>query len=135
MNSHEYGENYITIPMAERMIADDPDIANDWSKFLEQNGPLKSNDYQTIVDWFFKITTFYDHEAYLLDIGVVMDGDQNFMDRLDAISVEMEISSEDVVDHATSSSGAAAAPLIASSPGALFATVGFIVAAALAITL
>jgi hypothetical protein len=67
MNSHEYGENYIVARMAEKMLAEDPSIAEAWAAFREQN-PDADND--VVVEWFFERTAFYDSEAFLLPVGV-----------------------------------------------------------------
>merc|ERR1712151_1248506 len=69
MVSHEYGSNYIVVPMAERMLSTSPEIAADWLKYITDN-PDYADDPDAVVDWFFKRTTFYDSEAFLLPVGI-----------------------------------------------------------------
>merc|ERR1712151_1034177 len=69
MVSHEYGSNYIVVPMAERMLSASPEIAAEWLSYTEEN-PDYADDPDAVVDWFFKRTTFYDSEAFLLPVGI-----------------------------------------------------------------
>ena len=69
MTSHEYGENYIVTRMAEKMLADDPETAKAWAAFRAEN-PEAAKDRDTVVDWFFARTAYYDAEAFLLPIGI-----------------------------------------------------------------
>ncbi len=69
MASHEYGENYVVAPMAEKMLADDPAIAAAWAAKLEED-PDFTDDASAVIDWFFERTAYYDDAAFLLPIGV-----------------------------------------------------------------
>merc|ERR1712146_210326 len=57
--SHEYPENYIMIPLADEWEAhqiENPDIVG---------------DTESVVDWFFRRSKFYDDEAYVMPVGIL----------------------------------------------------------------
>jgi hypothetical protein len=69
--SHEYGENYIIIPMAEKMLKENSTIAAEWATYKEDN-PSYAEDPGAVVDWFFVRTAYYDAESYLFPVGIEM---------------------------------------------------------------
>jgi murein tripeptide amidase MpaA len=67
--SHEYPENYIMVPLAERMLNQSLMLREEW----EQYKALMGNDTSGVLDWFFRRSAFYDSEAYVLDIGILYE--------------------------------------------------------------
>lgn len=82
MATHEYPENYIMVPLAERMLNDSA-IRADWEEYKETIG----NDTSGVLDWFFRRSAFYDTEAFVLDIGILPEaptsGEENLVEYVD----------------------------------------------------
>ncbi len=69
MFSHEYGENYITTRIAELMLERDEGIAAAWKSALQEDPHLIQRP-DDVLNWFFEQTELYDHEAFVLPIGI-----------------------------------------------------------------
>ncbi len=69
---NEESENYIMLPLAERLLADYPDIASDWDTYVSENPDYVESD---VVAFFFPYTDFYDTEAYVYPVGIVYPED------------------------------------------------------------
>ncbi|KAL7486234.1 hypothetical protein ACHAW6_011836 [Cyclotella cf. meneghiniana] len=67
--SHEYPENYIMVPLAERMLNESSTIKAEWEEYKASIG----NDTSGVLDWFFRRSAFYDTEAYVLDVGLLYE--------------------------------------------------------------
>lgn len=105
---NEHNENYIMIPIAERLVADVPDIASAWDLYVTENPTYGESDVR---DFFFPYTAFYDTEALLYPIGIVYADD-------DTDEVEPTSSPNDdvvVPTDAPSSSSSAAVGRLSSS--------------------
>ena len=50
------------------MLETYPDIAVEWDEFVTSTPDYGESD---VVDWFFKKTDFYDHEAFVYPVGIV----------------------------------------------------------------
>merc|ERR1712113_676452 len=68
--SHEYPENYIMIPLAEYMLNQSEALAAEWEAHQIEN-PAIVNDTESVVDWFFRRSKFYDDEAYVMPVGIL----------------------------------------------------------------
>jgi hypothetical protein len=69
LQSHEYTENYVMVPYAERMLAEVPGL-RDAFEAKRRDDPAFATDSEAVMDWFFEQTPFYDREAYLLPVGI-----------------------------------------------------------------
>ena len=56
------------LPLAEFMLETYPDVAAEWNEYLTSNPDYGESD---VVDWFFKKTDFYDHDAFVYPVGIV----------------------------------------------------------------
>jgi hypothetical protein len=74
-SQNEYAENYIMLPIAERLVEDYPDtIGADWDAYVSENPDYGESD---VVNFFFPYTEFWDTEAYVYPVGVVYGGDDD----------------------------------------------------------
>ncbi|MGN6186909.1 MAG: M14 family metallopeptidase [Thermoanaerobaculia bacterium] len=64
----EYVEGYIMEPMAEKMLAEDPALAEEFRKKLESDPAFRGSAQQRL-QWFYKQTPFYDERALLYPIA------------------------------------------------------------------
>jgi hypothetical protein len=64
----EYVEGYIMEPMAERMMAEDPKLAEEFRAKVESEPEFRSNP-QARLWWFYQRTPFYDQRARLYPVG------------------------------------------------------------------
>lgn len=64
----EYVEGYIMEPMAERMLAEDPTLAEEFQKKLETDAAFRG-DARARLRWFYEQTPFYDDRARLYPVG------------------------------------------------------------------
>lgn len=64
----EYVEGYIMEPMAERMLAEDPKLAEEFQKKVEQDEAFRSNP-QARLQWLYERTPYYDERALLYPVG------------------------------------------------------------------
>ena len=64
----EYVEAYIMEPTAERMLAEDPKLAEEFQKKLETDDAFRA-DPRARLQWFYKRTPFYDERAMLYPIA------------------------------------------------------------------
>jgi hypothetical protein len=64
----EYVENYIMEPMAERMLAEDPKLAEEFHRKVETDAEFRGNA-QARLQWLYERTPFYDERARLYPIG------------------------------------------------------------------
>jgi hypothetical protein len=64
----EYVEAYIMEPMAERMLAEDPKLAEEFRAKLESDAAFRG-DAQARLWWFYERTPFYDERAMLYPVG------------------------------------------------------------------
>jgi len=64
----EYIEAYIMEPMAERMLAEDPKLAEEFRAKLESDREFRS-DARARLWWFYERTPFYDERARLYPVG------------------------------------------------------------------
>ncbi|HEX7833414.1 MAG TPA: carboxypeptidase, partial [Thermoanaerobaculia bacterium] len=64
----EYVEGYIMEPMAAKMLAEDPALAAEFQKKLEDDATFRGNA-QARLQWFYKKTPFYDERAMLYPIA------------------------------------------------------------------
>jgi hypothetical protein len=68
LNPTEYIEPYILEPMAERMLAEDPKLAEEFRRKLATDDAFRSNARARLA-WFYRQTPFYDARARLYPIG------------------------------------------------------------------
>jgi len=64
----EYVENYIMEPMAERMLAEDPKLAEEFREKIETDAAFRG-DAQARLQWLYERTPFYDPRARLYPVG------------------------------------------------------------------
>jgi murein tripeptide amidase MpaA len=64
----EYVEAYIMEPMAERMLAEDPALAEEFRKKLESDAAFRGNP-RARLQWFYQRTPFYDERALLYPVA------------------------------------------------------------------
>lgn len=64
----EYVEPYIMEPMAERMLAEDPELAEKFHEKLETDADFRANP-RARLQWFYEKTPFYDERAMLYPVG------------------------------------------------------------------
>ena len=64
----EYVEAYIMEPMAERMLAEDPKLAQDFRNRIESDPAFRA-DPRARLQWFYQRTPFYDERAMLYPIA------------------------------------------------------------------
>jgi murein tripeptide amidase MpaA len=64
----EYVEPYIMEPMAEKMLAEDPALAEEFQRKLETEPAFRGSPQQRL-QWFYKKTPFYDERALLYPIA------------------------------------------------------------------
>jgi hypothetical protein len=64
----EYVESYIMEPMAERMLADDPQLAAEFRAKLESDAAFRGSP-RARLQWFFERTPYYDERARLYPVG------------------------------------------------------------------
>ena len=70
--SHDHAENYIMIPLAEKMLDASAELSNEWETYKLEN-PSHANDTEKVVDWFFRRSAFYDPEAFRYPIGILYE--------------------------------------------------------------
>jgi hypothetical protein len=68
LSATEYVEAYIMEPTAEKMLADDPKLAEEFRAKLESDEAFRGNA-QARLQWFYERTPFYDERARLYPIG------------------------------------------------------------------
>jgi murein tripeptide amidase MpaA len=64
----EYVEAYIMEPMAERMLAEDPKLAEEFRKKVETDATFRGNPTARL-QWLYERTPFYDERARLYPVG------------------------------------------------------------------
>ena len=64
----EYVEGYIMEPMAERMLAEDPKLAEEFRKKLESDAEFRGSS-RARLQWLYQQTPFYDERARLYPVG------------------------------------------------------------------
>jgi hypothetical protein len=64
----EYVEAYIMEPMAERMLAEDPKLAEEFRRKLESDADFRGNS-RARLQWLYQRTPFYDERARLYPVG------------------------------------------------------------------
>ena len=64
----EYVEAYVMEPMAERMLAEDPKLAEEFREKLENDAEFRG-DARARLRWFYERTPFYDERARLYPVG------------------------------------------------------------------
>lgn len=64
----EYVEGYIMEPMAERMLAEDPKLAEEFRKKVETDATFRGNPTARL-QWLYEKTPFYDERARLYPVG------------------------------------------------------------------
>ena len=64
----EYVEAYIMEPTAERMLAEDPKLADEFRKKIESDEAFRG-DPNARLQWFYERTPFYDERARLYPVG------------------------------------------------------------------
>ena len=64
----EYVEAYIMEPMAERMLAEDPKLAEEFRAKLESDAAFRG-DARARLWWFYQRTPFYDDRARLYPVA------------------------------------------------------------------
>ncbi|KAG7364496.1 peptidase M14 carboxypeptidase family protein [Nitzschia inconspicua] len=70
LTSHEYPENYIMIPLAEKMLNESAELKEEWESYKLEN-PSYLNDTDSVLEWFFRRTALYDTEAFVYPIGIL----------------------------------------------------------------
>ena len=68
--SQEYGENYMMVPIAEKLLEENEEVASAWDVYKADN-PDYADDADAVIEFFFRFTAFYDAEAYLYPVGIV----------------------------------------------------------------
>ncbi|HEX8170033.1 MAG TPA: M14 family metallopeptidase [Thermoanaerobaculia bacterium] len=64
----EYVEPYIMEPMAERMLAEDPALAEEFRAKIESDATFRSDPRERL-QWLYRKTPFYDERAMLYPVG------------------------------------------------------------------
>jgi murein tripeptide amidase MpaA len=64
----EYVEGYIMEPMAERMLAEDPKLAEEFRRKVETDATFRGNPTARL-QWLYERTPFYDERARLYPVG------------------------------------------------------------------
>ncbi len=64
----EYVEGYIMEPMAERMLAEDPKLAEEFRKKVESDAEFRGSS-RARLQWLYQRTPFYDERARLYPVG------------------------------------------------------------------
>jgi hypothetical protein len=64
----EYVEGYIMEPMAERMLAEDPELAEEFRRKIESDEAFRSSS-RARLQWLYQRTPFYDERTRLYPIG------------------------------------------------------------------
>jgi murein tripeptide amidase MpaA len=64
----EYVEAYIMEPMAEKMLADDPQLAEEFRQKIAADAAFRGNARERL-QWFYRRTPFYDERALLYPVG------------------------------------------------------------------
>ena len=64
----EYVEGYVMEPMAERMLAADPKLAEEFRKKIESDAAFRGNP-RARLQWFYERTPFYDERARLYPVA------------------------------------------------------------------
>jgi hypothetical protein len=64
----EYVEGYIMEPMAERMLAEDPKLAEEFRRKIETDAAFRGNPTARL-QWLYERTPFYDERARLYPVG------------------------------------------------------------------
>ncbi len=64
----EYVEAYVMEPMAERMLAEDPKLAEEFHEKIENDAAFRG-DTRARLRWFYERTPFYDDRARLYPVG------------------------------------------------------------------
>jgi len=68
LNPTEYVESYIMEPMAERMLAEDPKLAEEFRMKVESDAAFRG-DAKARLQWLYRRTPFYDDRARLYPVG------------------------------------------------------------------
>lgn len=68
LSATEYVEGYIMEPMAEQMMAADPQLAAEFRKKVESDSEFRSNPTARLW-WFYQRTPYYDERALLYPVG------------------------------------------------------------------
>jgi murein tripeptide amidase MpaA len=69
LSTTEYVESYIMEPMAEKMLAEDPKLAEEFRGKVESDGAFRS-DPRARLQWLYERTPFYDERARLYPVGI-----------------------------------------------------------------
>jgi hypothetical protein len=64
----EYVEAYVMQPMAERMLAEDPQLKNEFETKLKSDSTFAANAQERL-QWFYQRTPFYDEQYLLYPVG------------------------------------------------------------------
>jgi hypothetical protein len=64
----EYVEGYIMEPMAEKMLADDPKLAEEFRRRIATDEAFRG-DARARLQWLYERTPFYDERARLYPVG------------------------------------------------------------------
>ena len=68
LSTTEYVEAYIMEPMAERMLAEDPKLAEEFRRKIESDAAFRGNPTARL-QWFYERTPYYDERAKLYPVG------------------------------------------------------------------
>jgi hypothetical protein len=68
LSATEYVEGYIMEPMAERMLAEDPKLAEEFRNKIESDAAFRA-DPRARLQWFYRRTPYYDEKARLYPVG------------------------------------------------------------------
>jgi murein tripeptide amidase MpaA len=68
LSTTEYVEAYIMEPMAERMLAEDPKLAEEFRRKIESDAGFRGNPTARL-QWFYERTPYYDERARLYPVG------------------------------------------------------------------
>jgi hypothetical protein len=74
--SHEYPENYIMVPLAEKLLAENTEVSADWEAYKLENTNYTENPAD-VLDFFFRKTAFYDSEAYVYPVGIAYSSQED----------------------------------------------------------
>jgi hypothetical protein len=69
----EYAEAYVLEPMAERMLAEDPELRAEFERKLEED-PEFAGDPRERLQWFYRRTPFFDERWRLYPVGRELAG-------------------------------------------------------------
>ena len=76
LTEHNHFENYVMVPLAEKMLNSSSDLRAEWEQYKLMN-PSYANDTDSTLNWFWKRSAFSEEEAYLYPVGILYEEPSN----------------------------------------------------------